>query len=345
MAGRRVDRIMRIIVDRARVHASDVLAKRQAASVVVSARNVSRCVGEGGKFKRGGIMLEVIISLLFVSIGLAAVAGLMSQSVSRLHRTRLQTRAMLLAESKLAELQVGLHDLIEGSEGDFDGRPEKFTWAIDVEPTEIAELVRVMVTIGYDDPSDGFEVHLYRIYSPSLNFSTERLKEIASDPSALESLDSPGLYELLSMIGDLPGGEALREILLGGGASEMMRMFGKLIEGRISPELLLELTTEADEISSASAMSELVRSDTSGGSLPTWNDFETAGTGDDPLLALAGPIEVPDVSGDDTEEPSTETETETEAETTETSTQPRSRAEAIREMMGILRKLARERRR
>jgi type II secretory pathway pseudopilin PulG len=295
-------------------------------------------------------MLEALVSLMLMSICLGAVAGLFSYSTAQIRQARLQTRAMLLAETKMAELQVGLNELIEGTAGDFDGRPPNFTWKVDIQPTDVPEVSRVTVTIGYDDGGDQLEYQLYRLFSPSLNFSTEKLTEIANDPAELERLDSSGLGELLPILSELPGGKYLQQIALGAGVSELMRLLNKMLGGGISPDVLLALTGDSEGDKTDTSIAMLISpSDADRANPPAWNDFETAGIGTDPMLARAEvtasePTSVPATQPSGEEEASTGG-AETGREGTGGVSRPRTREEAINEMMEILRKLARERRR
>jgi len=298
----------------------------------------------------GSIMLEALVSLMLMSICLGAVAGLLSYSTAQIRQARLQTRAMLLAETKMAELQVGLNELMEGTAGDFDGRPPIFTWKVDIQPTDVPEVSKVTVTISYDDGGDQLEYELYRLFSPSLNFSTEKLTEIASDPAELERLDSSGLGELLPLLSDLPGGNYLKQIALGGGVSELMRLLNKMLGGSISPDLLLALTGESEGDKADTSMAMLISpSNADRANPPAWNDFETAGIGADPMLARAA-MTVSEPTSAPATQPSegglaSTGESETGRESEGGVSRSRTREEAINEMMEILRKLARERRR
>ncbi len=298
---------------------------------------------------RGGILLETILSLLVVTLGIGAMAGLFDGASGDVLQARMRTRAMLLADSKIAELQLGLTDFMETNEGTFDGRPPNFHWLIEEEPTEVDEMTRLKLTIIYDDPADGFELSVYRYFSPSLNFSFEKMTEIASDPEKLMELKSPGFRELLGEMNEaaFPGAEHLVAALMAGGVGQMMALFNKIMSGRISPEELLMMmapdTLEgvADPISSM--MASLTEEETDS---DAWSDYDTAGIGGGPVdsvLADAG-SEMPGegesvgevVEGEVPEAPSM-------AERPSRGRRGTSRREAINNIMRMMRRLARDR--
>ncbi len=101
------------------------------------------------------MLLEVVLALvLFVAAAAIVTAG-MNASVDSLVRLRLNTHAVNLAVSVLAELQMGAWDLEQGS-GPAEMEPpfEQWTWELTFEPMqgEIGEtnaLTRVEVIIRH----------------------------------------------------------------------------------------------------------------------------------------------------------------------------------------------------
>jgi len=242
---------------------------------------------------RGNIMLETILALLFVVLTVGTVASVFVNSLSKVKQSELRTRAMFLAENKLAELQGGMKDLTEGDEGDFNNKPAKYTWKIDLEPIQMQaqtasqnqtqELKRLKISIHYDDPADGFTYTIYRLYSPDLNLSAEKIKEIASDPVKMQAMggSSEGMQKLMSMLAELPFGDKISEALTRGGVPAMLGLFNKVVGGNISEEdLMAMLGTDGKESQSIGA--QMVKADKSEKGLDCWTDYDTAGTGDIP---------------------------------------------------------------
>jgi hypothetical protein len=229
-------------------------------------------------------LLEAILALLFITLGVGAAAGLFSNSMAKVRQVQLRTRAMLLAESMLAEFQTGLIDITEGQSGDFDGKPTNFFWEIEQEDTQVSELKRLKISISYDDPADGFTYTVYRLYSPSLNLSAEQMKEISTDPVQMQALggSNGGLQDLFEMCSEFQFGDQIVNALLRGGVPGMMKIYNKVLSGKISPEELLALAGgESSETTPLEGMMvEGSEEGTSAGSV--WSDYDTAGIGEKP---------------------------------------------------------------
>jgi hypothetical protein len=145
------------------------------------------------------------------------------------------------------------------------------------------ELQRLKITIKYDDPADGFEYTTYRLYSPSLNMSAEKMKEVASDPVKMRAMgsSSEGLSNLLSMISELPGGDKITEALTRGGVPAMLGLLNKVISGDFTPEELMSaLGSEVKEEDSLGA--KMVKAGSGEKTLESWTDYDTAGIGEKP---------------------------------------------------------------
>lgn len=293
---------------------------------------------------RAALLLESILALLLVAISVGAVAALFSESLAKIRQTRLRTRAVMLAETKLAEMQLGLADVTEGTEGDFDGRPANFAWALTIDPTDVAEMNRMTLTIRYDDGSDMFDYRLWRYFSPSLNYSYETLKDISTDPSRLQEMKDPGFKELLTLVGEsqMPGGEQLIQALMAGGISEMMRLYNQIMTGQMSPEdLMLQVTMalESEQEEDEGLISVLAQRGGQGRYGPVWTDTDTAELRADSELAR---------TDDTSEPPSEEPADRADARETDTTSDDKpdramSRQEAIQNIMRMMSRMAQER--
>ncbi len=310
---------------------------------------------------KGSILLETILALLFVVLTVGAVAGLFINSMQKVRQSELRTRAMFLAENKLAEMQVGLVDVTDTSSGDFAGKPAKFTWQIDLEPTQVPELQRLKITINYDDPADGFSIVTYRLYSPGLNLSAEKMKDIAADPVKMKALGSSsgGLENLLSMTSELPGGDKIKEAFLRGGIPGMMDLFNKVVSGKITAEeLLAAAVAQKPEDKSFTAM--LANSGLEEKKLLAWTDYDTAGLGENPETTTqpTGLASKDDKKTNPTTKPGSEapevgrpgearaqaqTGNTTGTDTEATSPGTMTRDEAIKRMTEMLRRMANQR--
>jgi hypothetical protein len=262
---------------------------------------------------------------------------------------------MLLAETKLAELQTGIVDVSEGDSGDFNGKPANFSWAITEDPTDVSELKRLKISITYTDTTDGFTYDEYRLYSPSLNLSAEKMKDISNDPVQMQSLggSSAMIQTLTEMLSEYPGGDKIMSILLRGGVPSMMALYSKLLGGSVSADQLLALLGGDDSSGSSleSTVADSTSSETSGGE--PWTNYDTAGTGEKPTTQ-SSQSSTETASNDDksttTTNPSDSTGTKTGSDQTaqtgskdnasSSSTGSMTKAEAIKRMQEMLRKLA-----
>jgi len=79
---------------------------------------------------RGFTLLEVMVALAIIAVALTAVLGSQSQSVSLASEARFSTTAPLLAQSKMAEIEVrDPEDLMDDS-GDFGEDFPEYTWQV-----------------------------------------------------------------------------------------------------------------------------------------------------------------------------------------------------------------------
>ena len=90
-------------------------------------------------------MLEAIVALSVLSISLLAIFGAMKASANAAHHSRMQTRAFLLAESKMVEARLTR----QSSYGITEGQHGRFRWEVSIEPTTVEDLCAVTVRIKW----------------------------------------------------------------------------------------------------------------------------------------------------------------------------------------------------
>ena len=80
----------------------------------------------------GFLLLEVMVAITFIAIALTALLGSQSQSVYLAGEARFNTTAALLAQGKMAEMEV--EDLADVStdSGDFGEDFPGYTWQLSV---------------------------------------------------------------------------------------------------------------------------------------------------------------------------------------------------------------------
>ncbi|MFA5865238.1 MAG: hypothetical protein WC975_11195 [Phycisphaerae bacterium] len=238
--------------------------------------------GNEGLF-RASILLETILALLFVVLTVGVVAGLFTTSLSKNRQAQCRTRANLLAQNILAEMQLGLLDITESGEGDFNGRPDKFSWKVELEPTAVQELQRLKITINYNDPVDGFAYTIFRLFSPSLNLSPEKIKEIASDPVKRRAMSngSPELEKLFELVSSMGVSDKFVETLLRGGAPALQSIITKMTTGKLSLNDLMGTAANTETDNSTFAL--LGQTDQMRNILIPWTSWETDEIGEAPV--------------------------------------------------------------
>lgn len=103
--------------------------------------------------RRGGMLLEVIVSLAIFVIAGGAILNLVTQTMTGLERSRAQARAADLARSAMAKIEAGietaqtLNGPVERSaEGAAAVSGEGWELEIDAEPSQFRGLTRVSVS-------------------------------------------------------------------------------------------------------------------------------------------------------------------------------------------------------
>lgn len=349
----------RLIHGKARKTASYFAGRMKGASNL----NIAAFGGHGtgsNRLVRAGVLLEAILALLLIAMGIGAIGTLLRSTMQSVRQSQIRTRAMLLAESKLAELQAGLLDLTEQDSGDFDDRPPGFTWSMTVEPTITPELQLVSIDLNYENPTEQFTYSLRRLYSKSLNLSLEQMKQLSEDPSALNSLENTGLQELIGMLSEMPNYEQLVQMVMAGGISEMLQLYNQISSGKVSTSDILGMAgdllgspiTGADETETLAAATLAYPE--------PWTDDETKEYKEYPELegpAYAGGR--PDISAGQPRPTGTEVASadrpgtrrrpsrdgETSEEIRHLANQPMGKDEAMEKMAEILRRMAEERER
>ena len=120
----------------------------------------------------GFTLLEVMISLAIIAIALMAVLGSQSRGSSLANESKFNTTAALLAQSKMAEMEIrALNDLGSDS-GDFGEDFPGYVWEVSVQGLALEELSMVSekvkqidVTVSLsNDPRRQFRLRVYRYF-------------------------------------------------------------------------------------------------------------------------------------------------------------------------------------
>ncbi|MFB3894792.1 MAG: hypothetical protein ACE14V_00665 [bacterium] len=86
------------------------------------------------KSEIGFILLEVLISVLILSIGLVAIIGAFSSSTKIISTTRRYSEAVQLANQKMFEIRTTpMEDWKSRDSGDFGDQYPEYTWEYEIE--------------------------------------------------------------------------------------------------------------------------------------------------------------------------------------------------------------------
>lgn len=112
----------------------------------------------------GFTLLEVMIALAVLSIALVAVFQSQSQSISMITRSRFETTASLLAQSKMAEFEAAKTGDLSSRNGDFGDDYRDYTWEVQVEETELPYVVKIELTVRNEKMkrNNAYRLELYR---------------------------------------------------------------------------------------------------------------------------------------------------------------------------------------
>lgn len=115
--------------------------------------------------ERGFSLIEVLVSFVLLSLSLAVILQIFSVNLRAVDTVRKQTRALILAESKLA----GLGNEIPLTPGERVGESGAFSWRLEVSPyvedadddnRVIHELYNVAMTVNWERGTGKSEIRL-----------------------------------------------------------------------------------------------------------------------------------------------------------------------------------------
>ena len=82
--------------------------------------------------ENGFTFIEVMVALVIIAITVISVLGMQSQSVSLAGEARFYTTASLLAQGKMAEIEVKDLETFSSDSGDFGEEFPGYTWRVEV---------------------------------------------------------------------------------------------------------------------------------------------------------------------------------------------------------------------
>ena len=122
------------------------------------------------KKRSGFTLLEVMVAIAIIAITLVAVFGSQSQSLSLANEAKFSTTAALLAQSKMAEIEVVNYEDLTSDSGDFGENFPNYHWNLTVSDVsfigtdEVLDyLKRIDLNVFYGENSQyQYGLRLYR---------------------------------------------------------------------------------------------------------------------------------------------------------------------------------------
>ena len=116
----------------------------------------------------GFTLLEVMVAMAIMAIVLVSVYRMHSQTLTMNTAARFYTQAPMLAQSKLAELEIDSSSIVTGDSGDFGEKFPGYTWRISTDDVlsealgEIAaDLKRIDMTVVFNNEEYVYDVRTY----------------------------------------------------------------------------------------------------------------------------------------------------------------------------------------
>lgn len=152
-------------------------------------------------------MLETVIATGLLIVGLGVIGAQLQDSNAAVHKMKLKTQAVMLAETQLAMLDLGLVQLDsidEVQEGDFGSRYPDWGWRLITEPTSIDGMFRITVDVQYLVSHEGYREDSFDHERAETLFSAVAFRQ---PPKPLDlagdfGLNDKDLEDLSEKIGD-----------------------------------------------------------------------------------------------------------------------------------------------
>jgi type II secretion system protein I len=131
-------------------------------------------------------LLEVLVALAIFFMAWVAIARLVAMASDQALDVRLQTEALQLAQTKMAEVISGVQPLQSQSDTALDpseapNQQDGWTWAVDCNPGEITNLWNVQVRVKWTANGRTTQVALTQvILDPSVRGTTQQQSSSSS---------------------------------------------------------------------------------------------------------------------------------------------------------------------
>ena len=132
--------------------------------------NSKHHIGGGYHCKASGFtLLEVMVAMAIMAIVLVSVYRMHSQTLTMNMAARFYTQAPMLAQSKLAQLEIASSGEIAGDSGDFGEKFPGYTWRISTDEISsealgeiAADLKRIDMKVSFNNDEYSYNIRTYR---------------------------------------------------------------------------------------------------------------------------------------------------------------------------------------
>ncbi|HDI60911.1 MAG TPA: prepilin-type N-terminal cleavage/methylation domain-containing protein [Desulfobacteraceae bacterium] len=133
-----------------------------------------RCRGAGpNRAGMGFTLMEVVVALAVLAVVLVSVFRMQTGNLGVVERLNFNTRAAMLAQAKMAELDAtGIDDNLE-TQGDFGDEAPGYHWQVTVNPRDdellgqaAQRLYRIEIRIDLNQDESVFHLRTQRLASP-----------------------------------------------------------------------------------------------------------------------------------------------------------------------------------
>ena len=123
------------------------------------------------KITSGFTLLEVMVAMAIMAIVLVSVYRMHTQTLTMNMAARFYTQAPMLAQSKLAQLEIDPSSIITGDSGDFGDKFPGYSWSITADEVSsealgeiAADLRRIDMMVSYNSDEYTYNVRIYRFF-------------------------------------------------------------------------------------------------------------------------------------------------------------------------------------
>jgi len=129
--------------------------------------------GTGRRTAGGFTLLEVMVAMAIMAIVLVSVYRMHAQTLAMSAAVRFYTRAPLLAAGKLAQLEIGATQIMDGQSGDFGEKFPGYRYHISSRETAVEALggaarglKRIDVVVSYNNGEYTYHLGTYLLEKP-----------------------------------------------------------------------------------------------------------------------------------------------------------------------------------